>query len=61
MKDDIMRSDCFLTSDEYPAIEVINIEAVLSSIPMSLRMFLNLVIVRVDKSKKVGSFGQALM
>ena len=42
IKDDIMRSECFLTSDEYPATEEINIEAILSSIPMSLRIFLNL-------------------
>ena len=56
IKDDIMCSDCFLTSDEYPAIEEINLEAVLSSIRMSLRIFLNLVIIRVDKSKKVGFF-----
>ena len=61
IKDDIMCSECFLTSDEYPVIEEINIETVLSSIPMSLRIFLNLVIVGVDKSKKVGSSGQALL
>ena len=61
IKDDIMCSECFLTSDEYPAIEEIKIEAVLSSIPMNLRIFLSLVIAGVDKSKKVGSLGQALM
>ena len=43
IEDDIMFSKCFLTSDEYPAIEEINIEVVLSSIPTSLRIFLNLV------------------
>ena len=61
IKDNIICSECFLTSDEYLVIEEINIEAVLSSIPMSLRIFLNLVKVGVDKSKKVGSLGQALM
>ena len=61
IKDDILCRECFLTSDRYPAIEEINIKAVLSSIPMSFRIFLNLILVGVDKSKKVSSLGQALM